>query len=69
MLFANNMYLAYDALSDGMRRMLDGMTAMHSARHPYGPLSDWFPTQRAMDIRRSSSAQAKVEHRVIRTHP
>jgi hypothetical protein len=67
-LFAN-MYLAYDALSLGMKRMLDGMTAMHSARRPYGPRSDWFPTDRAMDIRRSNSAQAEVEHPVIRTHP
>jgi taurine dioxygenase len=67
-LFAN-MYLAYDALSDGMKRMLDGMTAVHSARRPYAPRSDWFPTQRAMDIRRSNSAQAEVEHPVIRTHP
>jgi alpha-ketoglutarate-dependent taurine dioxygenase len=63
------MYLAYDALSDGMKHMLDGMTAVHSARRPYGPRSDWFPTQRAMDIRRSNSAQAEVEHPVIRTHP
>jgi len=63
------MYLAYDALSDGMKHMLDGMTAVHSARRPHGPRSDWFPTDRAMDIRRSNSAQAEVEHPVIRTHP
>jgi len=67
-LFAN-MYMAYDTLSDGMRRMLDGMTAVHSARRPYGAKSDWFPTQRSMEIRRSNSAQAEVEHPVIRTHP
>jgi taurine dioxygenase len=67
-LFAS-MYLAYDALSDGMRRMLDGMTAVHNAGRPCGPRSDWFPTQRAMDIRRSNSAQAEVEHPVVRTHP
>ena len=33
-LFAN-MYSAYEALSEGMRRMLDGLNAMHSGR-PYG---------------------------------
>jgi len=43
-----------------MKRMLDSMTAVHSARRPYGPRSDWFPTQRAMDIRRSNSAQAEA---------
>ena len=63
------MYPAYDALSDGMKHMLDGMTAVHSARRPHGPRSDWFPTDRAMDIRRSNSAQAEVEHPVIRTDP
>jgi taurine dioxygenase len=67
-LFAN-MYMAYDALSDGMKRMLDGMTAVHSARRPYGSKSDWFPTQRSMEIRRNNSAQAEVEHPVVRTHP
>src|SRR5215470_12483672 len=30
-------YLAYEALSDGMKAMLDGMAAIHSARRPYGP--------------------------------
>src|ERR1700751_1651325 len=52
-----------------MKRMLDGMTAVHSARRPYGPRSDWFPSQRAMDIGRSNSPKAEVEHPVIRTHP
>ena len=31
-----NMYLAYDTLSEGMKRMLSGMTAIHSARRAYG---------------------------------
>ena len=34
MLFAN-MYSAYEALSEGMRKMLDGLNAMHSGK-PYG---------------------------------
>src|ERR1700726_1248179 len=29
-------YLAYETLSDGMKQMLDGMIAVHSARRPYG---------------------------------
>ena len=47
--------------------MLDSMTAVHSARRPYGPRSDWFPTQRAMDIR--PAIPHKPKHPVIRTHP
>src|SRR5271167_3296438 len=34
-LFAS-MYLAYEALSPGMRQMLGGLKAVHSARRPYG---------------------------------
>src|ERR1700681_3265887 len=32
----SNQYLAYETLSDGMKSLLDGMTAIHSARRPYG---------------------------------
>src|SRR6266478_971438 len=35
-LFANQ-YLAYESLSEGMKAMLDGMNAIHSACRPYGP--------------------------------
>jgi taurine dioxygenase len=34
-LFAS-MYAAYDAFSDGMKRMLDGLSATHSSRHVFG---------------------------------
>ena len=34
-LFAG-MYAAYDALSDGMKAMLDGLRAVHSSRHVFG---------------------------------
>src|SRR5215472_12170646 len=34
-MFANQ-YMAYEALSSGMQRMLDGLTAVHSARGVYG---------------------------------
>ena len=35
-LFANQ-YLAYEALSDGMKRMLSGLRAVHSDRKVAGP--------------------------------
>jgi taurine dioxygenase len=63
-------YLAYDTLSDGMKKMLDGMIAVHSARRPYGTNA-----KRAMDPGPSSmkfyfteDAHGEVEHPVIRTH-
>lgn len=34
-LFAS-MYAAYDALSDGLRRTLEGLQALHSSRHAFG---------------------------------
>jgi taurine dioxygenase len=65
-----NMYVAYDALSEGMKRMLGGMTAVHSARRPYGTRSNYFAEgQRSMKIRLSNTAEAEVEHPVVRTHP
>jgi taurine dioxygenase len=65
-LFANQ-YLAYEALSDGMKRMLDGMVAIHSARRPYGvnaaraltrPVIDELPFQRDSARRGGASGGA-----------
>jgi taurine dioxygenase len=64
------MYLAYDALSEGMKRMLADMTAVHSARRAYSPRSNYFTEgQRSMKILRSNAAEAEVQHPVVRTHP
>jgi alpha-ketoglutarate-dependent taurine dioxygenase len=68
-LFANQ-YLAYEALSDGMKAMLDGMIAIHSARRPYGPnaarAQDYGPS--SMRFKFSEAAEAETEHPVVRTH-
>lgn len=68
-MFANQ-YLAYEALSDGMKRMLDGMTAIHSARRPYGPNAerahDYGPS--SMRFNFNKTAEAEIEHPVVRTH-
>jgi len=54
-----NMYQAYEALSEPLKAMLDGMTAIHDSAkaHSYG--------------RRDGSDQQypRAEHPVIRTHP
>jgi len=68
-MFANQ-YLAYETLSDGMKQMLDGMVAVHSARRPYGLDA---PRARpgvksSMQFNFSNSANAEMEHPVIRTH-
>ncbi len=68
-----NLCLAYDALSDGLKATLDGMTAIHSAGDIYG--ANGVAAQRAkdgsksMDIRVGDDADATVEHPVIRTIP
>jgi taurine dioxygenase len=68
-MFANQ-YRAYESLSDGMKEMLDGMTAIHSARRPYGPnaarAQAYGPS--SMHFIFSEAAHAEIEHPVVRTH-
>ena len=68
-----NQYLAYDRLSPGMKRMLDGMTAIHTARHVYGPqgraTTSYTESLKAMKIVGSTEAEKEVAHPVVRTHP
>jgi len=69
-LFAN-MYEAYDALSDGMKRMLGGMRAMHAGR-PYGTggLPKVIKTSRSIGIERDNpEADKEMAHPVVRRHP
>ena len=65
-LFAN-MYLAYETLSDGMKRMLDGLIAINKSAK-----ADVTRT-REDRIRDSGKVEAKKEyvseHPVVRTHP
>ena len=68
-----NMCLAYDALSDGLKATLEGMTAIHSAADTYGKNS--FASKRneagskSMQIRTGADAETTMEHPVIRTIP
>jgi taurine dioxygenase len=67
----SNMYAAYDALSEGMKRLLDGLVAQHSG-HVYG--MDGVPadlrTSRSIAISRNNP-EADIErgHPVVRVHP
>jgi taurine dioxygenase len=66
-LFADQ-HAAYDALSDTMKRVLDGLTAVHSAGPQYG--SGGYSTKsKAMATHDADRAAETVEHPVVRTHP
>lgn len=65
----SNQYLAYDTLSSGMKRMLDGMIAVHSARGPFGPEGRSKDNWKNMRVNTSDKAYDEMEHPVIRTHP
>lgn len=66
-LFANQ-HLAYDALSDTMKGMLDGLTAIHTAAMQYSP-GGLSTRSNAMETKNADRAAETVEHPVIRTHP
>ena len=67
-LFANQ-YLAYETLSSGMQRMLDGLTAIHTARGPFAPTGRAKDNWKNMDVQTSESAYEEMEHPVVRVHP
>jgi taurine dioxygenase len=67
-LFANQ-YLAYESLSDGLKRTLEGLRAVHSDRMVAGP-------QAGMNAHRSTKVRGDADrretislHPVVRTHP
>lgn len=65
-----NMYTAYERLSPGLRRLLDGMTAIHSARRSYGPQGQFKNDDiQSMRIQNGEEALTEQEHPVVRTHP
>jgi taurine dioxygenase len=68
-LFANQ-YLAYEALSDGMRRMLDGLIAMHGTAKIYDPYAKSGLDEKQFKTERDKILSTpEVEHPVVRTHP
>ena len=63
-----SMYAAYDALSDGLKHTLEGLSAVHGSRHIFGP--GGFNAQRndARYHNREAATQEAV-HPVIIRHP
>jgi taurine dioxygenase len=63
-----NQYLAYEALSSGMRRLLDGLAGIYSARIMGGRgKREEDKYMKMKDTDRADAMQA--EHPVVRTHP
>ncbi len=65
----SNLYLAYETLSPGMQKMLDGLTAIHSARGPFAPDGRSKNNWKNMQVQTSEKAYDEMEHPVVRTHP
>lgn len=69
-LFAN-MYAAYEALSPGLRRVLDGLKAIHTGK-PYGVggVPQDLAVSRSIGIERNNQeADRENAHPVVRVHP
>jgi taurine dioxygenase len=71
-LFAN-LYLAYESLSDGMRRMLDGLRALSIGdkfrSHDGKSRKDFYADKLSMKTRDPGEEQTNSVHPLIRTHP
>lgn len=64
----SNMTVAYDALSDGMKKLLDGRRAVHSDRYLTGRLEER-NADRSTRLREDRAGQElKAVHPVVRTH-
>jgi taurine dioxygenase len=55
-----NMHLAYEALSEPIRKLVDGMTAIHDGEHIY---------RGRYGIDDTGRTYPRAEHPVVRTHP
>lgn len=63
---------AYAALSDGMKRMLSGLNAVHSGGRSYGRSGKYATGQasaKSMQINSVEAAEEEVIHPVVRRHP
>jgi taurine dioxygenase len=67
-LFANQ-YLAYEALSEGMQKMLSGLRALHSDRKVAGPAANR-NAQQSTKVRQDADWRETItSHPVVVTHP
>ena len=69
-----NMYRAYETLSEGMKRMLEGVNAVFTGTRSYGGSDSEVTKRRAlfsksMDVKVMDNAESETAHPLIRTHP
>ena len=68
-LFANQ-YMAYERLSDGMKRMVEGLKCWHTDRKVAGPNSPAALAKRSTKVRDDNDwRETRNLHPVVRTHP
>jgi taurine dioxygenase len=67
-LFAS-MYAAYDALSDGLKSTLEGLKALHSSRHVFGPAAAARRGDLEGRFRNAEHATQDAVHPVVIRHP
>lgn len=66
----SNQMLAYEALSPGLQRLLEGLTVMHSAKRSYGPQGAYADDDlKGMRIEVSEAGLREQAHPCLRTHP
>ena len=64
----SSMYMAYDALSPGLKQALEGLKAVHSSRHVFGEMKS---AERTLTGRTGNPELAKQDsaHPIVITHP
>ncbi|MEM7252823.1 MAG: TauD/TfdA family dioxygenase [Pseudomonadota bacterium] len=66
-----NMFSAYEALSEGMKESLEGLRAVHSSRHVFGPNARYLKERTDLKGRfeNADSATQDAVHPVVIRHP
>ena len=68
-----NQYLAYDSLSEGMRRMLDPLKAVsrgdNFSSHDGKTRKEYYADKISMKVKDPGSTQTVTTHPLVRTHP
>jgi taurine dioxygenase len=67
-MFANQ-YMAYDTLSDGMKKLLEGLVAVHSNGRILRTLEEKVTPAPGSEPASAAWANGRAEHPVVRTHP